>query len=76
MAIAETGSLSRGAQKVGWSYRHAWGYLRRAEDVLGIRLLAVRHGKGGSRGTRLTDTAVALMRALLDAESVTASEAG
>ena len=65
MAIAETGSLSRGAKKVGWSYRHAWGYVRRAENVLGTSLLAVRPGKGASRGARLTDTAVALIQTLL-----------
>lgn len=65
MAIAETGSLSRGAQKVGWSYRHAWGYLRRAEGVLGTPLVAVRHGKGVSRGARLTDAAFALAQTLL-----------
>ncbi len=64
MAIAETGSLSRGAQKVGRSYRHAWGYLRRAESVLGIPLLTVRHGKGMSRGTGLTEAAFALMDTL------------
>lgn len=65
MAISETGSLARAARQVGWSYRHAWGYLRRAEMTLGIRLLSTRAGKGTVRGTQLTPEAGALIRTLL-----------
>ena len=53
-AVAREGSLARGAIAVGWSYRHAWGYLRRAEKVLGTALIATRFGKGHSRGAELT----------------------
>jgi molybdate transport system regulatory protein len=53
-AIAEHGSLARAARHVGWSYRHAWGYVRRAERVLGILLRETRSGKGAARGMRLT----------------------
>jgi molybdate transport system regulatory protein len=60
-AVAEHGSLAAAARQVGWSYRHSWGYVRRAETVLGIRLLATRNGKGANRGTILTDDARALM---------------
>jgi molybdate transport system regulatory protein len=60
-AIAEHGSLARAARHVGWSYRHAWGYIRRAEGVLGISLLETKSGKGTARGTRLTAPAQRLV---------------
>jgi len=60
-AVAEHGSLAAAARKVGWSYRHSWGYVRRAETVLGIRLLETRNGKGANRGTVLTADASALL---------------
>jgi molybdate transport system regulatory protein len=53
-AVAQLGSLARAARHVGWSYRHAWGYLRRAEQVLGMMLITTRSGKGAARGTSLT----------------------
>src|SRR5688500_2957403 len=56
LAIERRGSLSAAAAEIGWSYRHAWGYLRQAQRVLGARLTAARPGKGASRGTTLTDT--------------------
>jgi molybdate transport system regulatory protein len=54
VAIAAEGSLARAARQVGWSYRHAWGYIRRAERVLGARLITTRSGKGSARGAQLT----------------------
>jgi molybdate transport system regulatory protein len=56
LALAASGSLAKAAQQIGWSYRHAWGYLRRAETVLDAQLTATRPGKGRSRGTELTNT--------------------
>lgn len=61
-AIAERGSLARAAQSVGWSYRHAWGYLRRAERTLGLPLTTRHAGKGTHRGLDLTPAANALLR--------------
>ena len=45
-AVTTTGSLTAATKVVGWSYRHAWGYLRRAETALDVRLTtpAVRQG--------------------------------
>ena len=60
-AVAVRGSLAAAARTVGWSYRHAWGYVRRAEAVLGIKLLATKSGKGANRGTVLTADARALL---------------
>ena len=61
-AIAVIGSLAGAAQQVGWSYRHAWGYVRRAEQVLGVPLISTRTGKGAARGATLTVQARRLIR--------------
>lgn len=60
-AIRERGSLAGAADAVGWSYRHAWGYLRRAETALAMPLTTRRSGKGALRGLDLTDAAKALL---------------
>jgi molybdate transport system regulatory protein len=49
MAVAAEGSLAQAARGVGWSYRHVWGYIHRAE-----RLITTRDGKGSARGAELT----------------------
>ncbi len=65
LAIRETGSLAAALRGIGWSYRHGWGYIRRAEDVLGAALTRSRPGKGAARGTELTPAAEFLVRRLL-----------
>jgi molybdate transport system regulatory protein len=60
------GSPAEAARRVGWSYRHAWGYIRRAEDVLGVPLVSTRPGKGSSRGAVLTDAVRHIVATLLD----------
>ena len=55
LGISATGSLAAAVREIGWSYRHAWGYLRRAEEVLGVPLIVARPGKGAARGTALTE---------------------
>lgn len=62
-AIELSGSLAGGAAAVGWSYRHAWGYLRRAEAAIGVPLTSRRPGKGVRRGLDLTSAGAALVRA-------------
>ena len=61
-AISTHGTLGKAACEVGWSYRHAWGYIRRAEETLGTRLTKGRSGKGTARGLELTATARRLLR--------------
>jgi len=61
-AVRRTGSLTGGAQAVGWSYRHAWGYLRRAEAAMGVALTSRRPGKGNKRGLDLTEAGADLLR--------------
>jgi molybdate transport repressor ModE-like protein len=55
LGILEHGSLLGAARQIRWSYRHAWGYIRRAEAALGTPLTEPRAGKGASRGTALTE---------------------
>ncbi|MBI4798570.1 MAG: LysR family transcriptional regulator, partial [Desulfarculus sp.] len=38
-AIVETGSLAGAAQKLGMSYRAAWGRLKASEERLGLALV-------------------------------------
>ena len=53
-AIQQHHSLARAADAVGWSYRHAWDYLRQAEKVFGAPMVSTRAGKGHARGSTLT----------------------
>jgi molybdate transport system regulatory protein len=52
--IAETGSLSDAAQRMGLSYRRAWGKVREIEQNLGVRLVESEAGGAGGGGSRLT----------------------
>ncbi len=51
--IDELGSLKRAVDRLGMSYRNAWGYLRDLENAAGFPLLERRAGRPSS-GTRLT----------------------
>ena len=67
--IFQFGSLAQAVREIGWSYRHAWGYLRRAERALGTAIVRNRSGRGTARGMELTETGHLLlerMRALRD----------
>ncbi len=55
LGVLEHGSLLGAAREIGWSYRHAWGYLKQAEAALGSPLTTPRPGKGASRGMALTE---------------------
>jgi len=46
--VDEFGTLSDAAKALRMSYRHAWGMIRRAEEVLGEPLL--KFWKGGRKG--------------------------
>ena len=60
-------SLTAAARAIGWSYRHAWDYLRRAQDALGLPLTRARPGKGTGRGTVLTEAGRAILGELREA---------
>ncbi|HEY7204068.1 MAG TPA: hypothetical protein VIA61_07230 [Methylomirabilota bacterium] len=62
--ILHHGSLARTVREIGWSYRHAWGYLRRAEAALGTPIVRNRAGRGSARGMELTETGHLLLERL------------
>ena len=47
-AVHEEGTITKGALKLGMSYRYAWGVIKKSERKLGIRL--VETYKGGTIG--------------------------
>ena len=62
--ILRTGSLAQTVREIGWSYRHAWGYLRRAEHALLTPIVRNRAGRGTARGMELTETGHLLLERL------------
>jgi len=62
--IAQHGSLAQAVREIGWSYRHAWGYLRRAERALRTPIVRNRPGRGTARGMDLTATGRLLLERL------------
>jgi molybdate transport system regulatory protein len=62
--ILRYGSLAQTVREIGWSYRHAWGYLRRAERALGTPIVRNRAGRGAARGMELTETGHLLLERL------------
>jgi molybdate transport system regulatory protein len=59
--IAETGSISGGAERMGLSYRRAWGKIKEIEHNLGVRLVESEAGGSGGGRTRLTEEAEELL---------------
>jgi molybdate transport system regulatory protein len=62
--IVQHGSLAQAVREIGWSYRHAWGYLRRAETALKTPVVRSRPGRGSARGMELTETGLLLLERL------------
>ncbi|HXK33607.1 MAG TPA: LysR family transcriptional regulator, partial [Dehalococcoidia bacterium] len=52
--VEETGSLSEAAQRMGLSYRRAWGKVKEIEQNLGVPLLESSAGGAGGGGSRLS----------------------
>jgi len=52
--IAKTGSISGGAERMGLSYRRAWGKIKEIEHNLGLRLVRSEPGGLGGGRTQLT----------------------
>ena len=65
LGVLEHGSLLGAARDIGWSYRNAWGYLKRAEAALSAPLTTPRPGKGASRGMALTETGRIVLEQLM-----------
>ncbi len=52
--IVRTGSISGGAERMGLSYRRAWGKIKEIEHNLGVRLVRSEVGGRGGGRTALT----------------------
>jgi molybdate transport system regulatory protein len=52
--MEQLGSLKQAVERMGMSYRAAWGYFRELERAAGVKLLERRSGRGPDAGTRLT----------------------
>ncbi|HEV2983157.1 MAG TPA: LysR family transcriptional regulator [Vicinamibacterales bacterium] len=52
--IDELGSINKAVQKMGMSYRTAWGYIRELESAAGFQILERTPGRGKEAGARLT----------------------
>jgi len=52
--IAKTGSIRGGADRMGLSYRRAWGKIKEIERNLGVRLVESEVGGPGGGQTKLT----------------------
>jgi molybdate transport system regulatory protein len=53
-AIDRLGSIQKAARRLGWSYRHTWGYLKNMERNGGMQFVVARHGGTARGGTDLT----------------------
>ena len=67
--IAETGSLSTAAKRMGMSYRHAWGIIQRMEQIYGEKIVVSERGGSEKGMTRLTDAGQKLLRTFEDSVS-------
>jgi molybdate transport system regulatory protein len=61
-AIDSTGSVRAAAEEVGWSYRHALGYVTNAERAFGRPLVARARGGNDHGGAALTAAARDFLR--------------
>jgi molybdate transport system regulatory protein len=63
-AIHEEGTITKGAQKLGMSYRYAWGVIKKIEKKLGCQLIETfKGGTVGGGGARVTEQGLQLIDA-------------
>ncbi len=60
--IDRTGSIQAAARRLGWSYRHTWGYLKNLEETSSRQFVARRHGGAAGGGAELTAAGRAFLR--------------
>lgn len=53
-AIDRTGSISKASRKMGFSFRHGWGYITAIEKRMGFKLIERSKGGRGGGGSCLT----------------------
>jgi len=52
--VDRLGSFKKAVERMGMSYRGAWGYFRDLERAAGVKFLERHPGRGPGGGTRLT----------------------
>ncbi|MCK4568386.1 MAG: LysR family transcriptional regulator [Candidatus Thorarchaeota archaeon] len=63
-AVHEEGTITKGAQKLGMSYRYAWGVIKKIEKKLGIQLVETyKGGTVGGGGAKVTEYGLQLIKA-------------
>ncbi len=67
-AIRDTGSIRLASEKLGINYKRVWSRLRRAEKILGFKLVETGHS-----GSRLTAEAEVLIEQYHRLEKILAS---
>jgi molybdate transport repressor ModE-like protein len=62
-SVYEEGTITKGAKKLGMSYRYAWGVIKKIEKELGIILVETyKGGTQGGGGARVTEEGLELMK--------------
>jgi len=64
-AVAKAGSIKHAAAEMGMSYRYVWGRVKKAEQVLGRRLVETQVGGQGAQRSSLTPEGRRLSAAFL-----------
>jgi molybdate transport system regulatory protein len=59
--VDELGSIRKAVERMGMSYRAAWGYVRELEAAAGFAFLTRKPGGGSTGGARLTQEAQAFL---------------
>ena len=61
-SVHEEGTITKGAKKLGMSYRYAWGVIKKIERELGVVLVETfKGGTEGGGGARVTEHGLELM---------------
>ena len=69
-AVHEEGTITKGALKLGMSYRYAWGVIKKIEKKLGIRLVKTyKGGTIGGGGAKVTEYGLKLINTYTDLNS-------
>jgi molybdate transport system regulatory protein len=64
-AVEKAGSIKHAAAEMGMSYRYVWGRIKKAEQILGRRLVETQVGGQGARRSFLTPEGQKLSAAFL-----------
>jgi molybdate transport repressor ModE-like protein len=61
-AVHKSGSITKGAENLGMSYRYAWGVIRKIEQKLGVKLIETfKGGSTGGGGAKITEYGLEIM---------------